>query len=271
MPQNLDKDGLRSKINSYELFFIDIWGVIHNGLQIFEDSIEVLENLKKNNKEFVLLTNAPRPNSTVIDFLKKMGLKKFYEDVYTSGEASLKYLMENFLNAKFYHIGPPRDFDLFKRFEQNKVSNINQADYFICTGLFEDHETKLEYYKDLLEKFSNKKFVCTNPDLIVDRGDVREFCAGSVAKIFEEIGGKVIYFGKPYPPVYNLSANINGKNVLCIGDNMNTDIKGANIQNFDNLLITSGIHKKELSIHKIDKLEKKYGVSVNYTQTKLKW
>ena len=271
MPQNLDKDGLRSKINSYELFFIDIWGVIHNGLQIFEDSIEVLENLKKNNKEFVLLTNAPRPNSTVIDFLKKMGLKKFYEDVYTSGEASLKYLMENFLNSKFYHIGPPRDFDLFKRFEQNKVSNINQADYFICTGLFEDHETKLEYYKDLLEKFSNKKFVCTNPDLIVDRGDVREFCAGSVAKIFEEIGGKVIYFGKPYPPVYNLSANINGKNVLCIGDNMNTDIKGANIQNFDNLLITSGIHKKELSSFNIDKLEKKYGVSVNYTQTKLKW
>ena len=271
MPQNLDKDGLRSKINSYELFFIDIWGVIHNGLQIFEDSIEVLENLKKNNKEFVLLTNARRPNSTVIDFLKKMGLKKFYEDVYTSGEASLKYLMENFLNAKFYHIGPPRDFDLFKRFEKNKVNNINQADYFICTGLFEDHETKLEYYKDLLEKFSNKKFVCTNPDLIVDRGDVREFCAGSVAKIFEEIGGKVIYFGKPYPPVYNLSANINGKNVLCIGDNMNTDIKGANIQNFDNLLITSGIHKKELSSFNIDKLEKKYGVSVNYTQTKLKW
>ena len=113
--------------------------------------------------------------------------------------------------------------------------------------------------------------MCTNPDLIVDRGDVREFCAGSVAKIFEEIGGKVIYFGKPYPPVYNLSAKINGKNVLCIGDNMNTDIKGANIQNFDNLLITSGIHKKELSILNIDKLEKKYGASVNYTQTKLKW
>ena len=76
MPQNLDKDGLRSKINSYELFFIDIWGVIHNGLQIFEDSIEVLENLKKNKKDFVLLTNAPRPNTTVIEFLKKMGLKK---------------------------------------------------------------------------------------------------------------------------------------------------------------------------------------------------
>ena len=113
--------------------------------------------------------------------------------------------------------------------------------------------------------------MCTNPDLIVDRGDVREFCAGSVAKIFEEIGGKVIYFGKPYPPVYNLSANISDKNILCVGDNMNTDIKGANIQKFDNLLITSGIHKEELTSFSISKLEKKYGVSVNYTQTKLKW
>ncbi len=271
MPQNLDKDGLRTKIDNYELFFIDIWGVIHNGLQIYEDSIEVLENLEKNNKEFVLLTNAPRPNSTVIDFLKKMGLKKFHENVYTSGEASLTYLMENFQNSKFYHIGPPRDFDLFKRFEQNKVYNIGQADYFICTGLFEDREIELDFYKVLLKEFSNKKFICTNPDLIVDRGDFREFCAGSVAKIFEQIGGKVIYFGKPHPAVYNLSANISNKNVLCIGDNMNTDIKGSNIQNFDNLLITSGIHKEELNNFNIEKLEKKYGVRVNYTQKKLKW
>ena len=271
MPQNLDKDGLRSRINNYDLFFIDIWGVVHNGLQIFQDSIEVLENLKINNKEFVLLTNAPRPNATVIEFLKKLGLNKFYENVYTSGEASLKFLIENFHNLKFYHIGPPNDFDLFKEFENNKVVNITKADYFICTGLFEDHETKLDYYRDLLLKFVNKKLICTNPDLIVDRGDKREFCAGSIAKIFEEIGGEVIYFGKPYSPVYNLSAKISNKKVLCIGDNMNTDIKGANNQKFDNLLITSGIHKNELNIGSIDKLEEKYGVKVNYIQTKLKW
>ena len=123
----------------------------------------------------------------------------------------------------------------------------------------------------MLLKFVNKKLICTNPDLIVDRGDKREFCAGSIAKIFEEIGGKVIYFGKPYSPVYNLSAKISNKKVLCIGDNMNTDIKGANNQKFDNLLITSGIHKNELNIGSIDKLEEKYGVKVNYIQTKLKW
>ena len=89
--------------------------------------------------------------------------------------------------------------------------------------------------------------ICTNPDLIVDRGDKREYCAGSIAKSFEEIDGKVIYFGKPYPPVYEIAADVNNKKILCIGDNLNTDIKGANIQNFDSLLITGGIHKQEIS------------------------
>ena len=91
MPQNLDKDGLRSKINSYELFFIDIWGVVHNGIKLFQNSINVLNELEKNKKEYVLLTNAPRPNSDVIKFLKKMGLDDGKcKKVYTSGEAALK-------------------------------------------------------------------------------------------------------------------------------------------------------------------------------------
>ena len=105
MPQNLDNPGLRSIFNQYNLFYIDIWGVIHNGVEIFNDSLEVLQNLKNENKEFVLLTNAPRPNLTVINFLKKIGLKDFHENVYTSGEASLKFLLNNFIDQKFFHIG----------------------------------------------------------------------------------------------------------------------------------------------------------------------
>ena len=113
--------------------------------------------------------------------------------------------------------------------------------------------------------------ICTNPDLVVDRGEVREFCAGVVAKIFEKLGGEVKYFGKPYPEVYEKAFNnLKGKKVICIGDNLNTDIKGANIQNFDSLLINNGIHKKEIS-NGIKELTKKYNVRVNYTQTELKW
>ena len=271
MIKNIDEFGLKSIVNDYDLFFIDIWGVIHNGINLHRNSIDVLENLSKKRKEFVLLTNAPRPNYVVVNFLKKMGLKKFFENVFTSGEASLKYLLKDLKNQKFYHIGPPKDFDLFKTFEKNKVLNIKEADYLLCSGLFDDHDNDLNYYINLLSKHTSKKMICTNPDLIVDRGDRREYCAGSIAKSFEEIKGKVIYFGKPYPPIYNLSANTKNKKVLCIGDNLNTDIKGANIQNYDSLLITSGVHRQEISKIKLSDVIKEYKVKIEYFQSELKW
>ncbi len=272
MTKNLDQSGLKSIVDSYDLLFIDIWGVVHNGIKLYDNSIEVLENLSNLNKEFILLTNAPRPSSTVVNFLKKMGLNKFFENVFTSGEAALKYLIKDLKNKKFFHIGPStRDFDLFKSFEKNKVLNIKDADYLLCSGLFDDHSDDLNYYKSLFSEHISKKMICTNPDLIVDRGDKREYCAGSVAKIFEEIKGEVIYFGKPYPPVYNLSSETKNKKVLCIGDNLNTDIKGANIQNYDSLLITSGIHRYEISKIKLNNVIEKYKAKVDYFQTDLKW
>ena len=112
--------------------------------------------------------------------------------------------------------------------------------------------------------------VCTNPDLIVDRGSEREFCAGSIAKIFEELGGQVDYFGKPYPLVYNQAKAVKNKKVLCIGDNLNTDIKGANIQNFNSLFISGGIHKNETK-NNINNLLESYNAKVDYVQSKLKW
>ena len=271
MVKNLDQEGLKSIVNRYDLFFIDLWGVVHNGIELYENSINVLDNLAAAKKDFVLLTNAPRPNATVINFLKKMGLKKYFENVFTSGEAAHKYLISELGKKNFFHIGPPRDFDLFKNIEKNNVLNIEDADYFLCTGLFEDQENDLNYYKKLLSNHTSKKMICTNPDLIVDRGEEREYCAGSVAKSFEEIKGEVIYFGKPHPPVYNLSTNIINKKVLCIGDNLNTDIKGANIQNFNSLLITNGIHRKEILDTELMSVLKKYETRVDYIQNNLKW
>ena len=271
MSKNLDEFGLKSIFNEYDLFFIDIWGVVHNGIKLYENAIKALGELSQNEKKFILLTNAPRPNLTVINTLKKMGLNNFSETVFTSGEASKRYLLENFNNKKFFHLGPPRDFDLFKTFENNKVLNIDDSDYLLCSGLFEEHEDDLGYYKTLLSKHTTKKMICTNPDLIVDRGDKREYCAGSIAKSFEEIDGEVIYFGKPYPPVYEIAADINNKKILCIGDNLNTDIRGANIQNFDSLLITGGIHRQEISKLSIENVLKNYDANINYFQKELKW
>ena len=271
MSKNLDESGLKSIFSEYDLFFIDIWGVVHNGIKLHENAVKVLNELSNNEKKFILLTNAPRPNLTVIHTLKKMGLNNFSDTVFTSGEASKRYLLENFNNKKFFHLGPPRDFDLFKTFEDNKVLNIDDSDYLLCSGLFEEHEDDLGYYKNLLSKHITKKMICTNPDLIVDRGDKREYCAGSIAKSFEEIEGEVIYFGKPYPPVYEISADVNNKKILCIGDNLNTDIKGANIQNFDSLLITGGIHRQEISKLSIENVLKNYEAKIDYFQKELKW
>ena len=141
----------------------------------------------------------------------------------------------------------------------------------LCTGLFDEHDKDLSFYKYLLESHTDKKMICTNPDLIVDKGNRRELCAGSVALVFEKIGGEVIYFGKPFPEVYNQAISNEGKRVLSIGDNLNTDIKGANLLNFNSLIISKGVHRDEIKKEGIDVVSKKYEVVVNFIQTELKW
>ena len=272
MTKNLDKEGLRSIAGHYQLFYIDLWGVIHNGIHLHKNAIIALKEIAKKNKDYVLLTNAPRPNSAVKTFLEKMGVEEQIRNhVFTSGEAALNYLKKNLINNFFFHIGPPKDFDLFQPFEKMKTNKIEQSEYILCTGLFENYNNDLQYYKDIFEKNLNKKLICTNPDLIVDRGNVRELCAGSVATIFEKMGGEVIYFGKPYPEVYNQSADNKNKKTLVIGDNLNTDIKGANLLNYDSLIISNGIHKNEIREEGIEKITRSYETICNYVQSELKW
>ena len=141
----------------------------------------------------------------------------------------------------------------------------------LCSGLFEEQGENLNYYKGLFKEHINKKMICTNPDLIVDKGERRELCAGSVALVFEKMGGEVVYFGKPFPEVYNQSIDNKEKKILSIGDNLNTDIKGANLLNYDSLIISNGVHKDEIKKEGIEIVSKKYEVVVTFIQTELKW
>jgi len=250
MTKNLDSIGLQSIADNYDLFYIDLWGVIHNGIKLHEGAIFTLKKLLEINKNFILLTNAPRPIQPVKEFLEKMGLeKKFRDKVFTSGEAALNFIKKFYSLKRFYHIGPPRDFDLFNDFRNNKSKEIDQCQYFLCTGLFDDYDQDLNYYKDLLEKHIDKKMICTNPDLIVDRGNRRELCA----------------------EVYNQSIDNKNKKILSIGDNLNTDIKGANLLNYDSLLISNGVHKNEIKDKGIEKISKQYESIVNFMQSDLTW
>jgi len=272
MTKNLDKEGLRSIADKYELFYIDIWGVVHNGIKIYQNAIIALHEILKLKKNFVLLTNAPRPNKNVRNFCEKLGMeKKLSNHIFTSGEVSLSYLKKNLYKQKFFHIGPPRDFDLFSDLKKDKTNKIEEASYLLCTGLFDEQKTDLNFYKDILVNSLSKKMICTNPDLIVDKGNLRELCAGSVAMVFEKMGGEVIYFGKPYPEVYNQSIDNKNKKILSIGDNFNTDIKGANLLNYDTLIISSGIHQNEIKKNGIEATSKSYEAICNYIQSELKW
>ena len=265
--------GLSVIYHKYDVFFIDLWGVVHNGIHLYPGAIEVLENLNKLNKRFVLMSNAPRPSKNVEKFLLNLKMDKiFVKTVFTSGEAALKSLEKNIYGEKFYHLGPKRDNDLFKGFEKNKRS-LEESDFILCTGLFENKEDSLDFYKDLLQKHIQQNMICTNPDLVVHRGSNKEYCAGTLAAIFEKLGGKVVYFGKPYPAIYNFCIKKN-ETVLVIGDNIRTDIKGANNMKFNSLFITGGIHKDEflnLSPDKYDKILEKYKTKADYYQEKLTW
>ena len=265
--------GLNEVQSKYDAFFIDLWGVIHNGIQPYPDAICVLENLNKLNKRFVFMSNAPRPSKNVEKFLLKLKIdKNLIKNIFTSGEAALQSLQKSSFGKNFYHLGPERDVSLFKGFEKNK-KNIENADFILCTGFLDNYEDSLEYYKKILQSYTKLVMVCTNPDLVVHRGKKQEYCAGTLAEIFKQLGGKIIYFGKPYPEIYNFCIKQN-ETVLVIGDNIRTDIKGANNMNFDSLFITNGIHKEEFlksKPQKYDEILNKYGTKTNYYQERLIW
>jgi|TARA_X000001036_G_scaffold373884_1_gene362001 HAD superfamily hydrolase (TIGR01459 family) len=256
---------------NYDTFVIDLWGVIHNGVMLNPKAIDVIDNLSTNSKKIVFLSNAPRPSSKVINFLLKMKMdKKYLANVMTSGEAAMYAINKNQFGKTFFHLGPPRDTSVFEKVKNNQV-NLESCDFILCTGLFDEHESDLNYYKKFLENQITKKLICTNPDLTVHRGNVEELCAGSVAKVFEELGGEVVYFGKPHKEVYNMCFNADEK-VLAIGDNLRTDIKGANNLNIDCIFISEGVHRDEYSnISELNDLLKRYKVKANFFQRELKW
>ena len=276
-----DLKHLSQVFDAYDTFVIDLWGVIHNGLKLNDKAMEAVIQLNKNSKKIIFLSNAPRPSAKVVDFLIKMKMDRNYlSNVMTSGEAAMKAINQNKFGKKFFHLGPPRDSSIFEKVKDN-LTTINNCDFILCTGLFDEdepnldklqlHENDLDYYKNFLIKHVSKKLVCTNPDLTVHRGDKEEYCAGYIAKIFEELGGKVTYYGKPHKEIYKMCFKENEK-VLVIGDNLRTDIRGANNLKKDCLFVSNGVHRNEFTNNlELEKLINKYKVNVNYFQKELQW
>ena len=256
---------------NYDTYIIDLWGVVHNGVKLNTRAVEAVKNLVESKKKVIFLSNAPRPSKEVKKFLQKLNMEDQYlQNIMTSGEAAMLALQKESYGKFFYHLGPERDNSVFYKIKKNKTT-LEKCNFILCTGLFDDRERDLNYYQNLLKNHTSKKLICTNPDLTVHRGEIEEYCAGSIAKIFESLGGKVIYFGKPYKEIYKMCFSKEEK-VIAIGDNLNTDIKGANEMKIDSIFISNGVHRSEFNQEdELRELYNKYNVSSKYYQPELIW
>ena len=284
LPEELKK--FKSISNMYDVYFVDLWGVIHNGISLFENAITVLDELKKQQKNVVLISNAPRSSDTVKQFLKKLKFDlELFDLLVTSGDVTKNYIHKN-QKKIFYHLGPVKDNDLFKGIN-NISSDINKTQEIICTGLVDEIGHNISDYENLFKNWilKEKTFVCANPDEEVSRGNNIEFCAGALAKYYKKLGGTVLYFGKPYEEIYkyaklNIEKKtgliIEKKRILAIGDNLKTDIHGAQNFNIDSLLILNGIYKdffrdNNLNFDKLLKSNEMESLRIKKFQQELNW
>ncbi len=242
--------------NKYDCFFIDLWGVVHNGVSLFKNVKETL-NFLKENKDVFFLTNAPRRSHVIKEQLLNFGIESFlYNDVISSGEITWQRLKEK-KELNCFLIGPPRDYHLIEGLNLNIVKDPKSVDIIINTGPWGDNDILDNYIPVLnqLIKF-DPIMICSNPDKTVIRGEKFMICAGLLAEYYQKIGGKVEFYGKPHSEIYEFTyLKIKNKTsqILVIGDSLENDIKGANLQNIDSLLITSGIHREVNNESGVDK------------------
>lgn len=245
----------------YDAVFCDLWGCLHNGKEPFPEAVAALQAARRGGVKVILLTNAPRPRGSVVAQLDRMAVPRdAWDDVATSGDATQYALFSGTFGTKAFFIGAEKDEAFFTDLPAGLVAAAiarvpaEEAEVMICTGLAHDlTETPDDYKLPLLRaKNSGLTMLCANPDIIVDYGSQRLYCAGALAAAYEAMGGATLYFGKPHPPVYDLARRRLGElgaarnpQILCIGDGIGTDIQGGMAEGLDTLFVTGGISATE--------------------------
>jgi HAD superfamily hydrolase (TIGR01459 family) len=232
----------------YRLILCDIWGVVHNGVELYPGAAKRLRQWRGEGRCVVLLTNAPRTAEAVEQQLARLGLpREAFDSVATSGEAGIEVL--NRVGAPVGFIGTAADREVL---EGRGVRIADDDDYaeLACTGTREG-EPEPQAYRSELERLVDRDvhMHCLNPDRLVIRGGVPEACAGAIADIFQMLGGRVTWYGKPFPAIYRHALHRAGDppkdEVLAVGDGLHTDILGAARMGFDTVFVSGGINEGE--------------------------
>lgn len=271
----------------YDVILSDVWGVVHNGVSNWPDACTALARFRQGGGTVVLISNAPRPGERLKAQLDGFKVpREGYDAIVSSGDVTVSEIVAR-SGEPVFHIGPARDYSLFDGLDAPRVA-AEEASYVVCSGLFDDDTETPDDYRPTLETMLERKLlmICANPDVVVERGDHLVYCAGAIADLYGELGGEVLYAGKPYAPIYERALAkaeaLRGsptplKRVLAIGDSIRTDVTGAQRLGIDCLFITSGIHAEELGgrhdpdLITLQRLFKEAGVNPRSVTRTLVW
>jgi HAD superfamily hydrolase (TIGR01459 family) len=243
----------------YRALFVDIWGVVHDGVAAFKSAGRALRQAREAGKAVILISNAPRLSSEIPAQFARIGVDPGIHDaIVTSGDTA-RAIIGRWAGGgtlRLHHIGPERHLSVFEGLAIERVG-VGQASHVVCTGLVDDETETPDDYMPLLEDIAARglAFLCANPDHVVQRGDKLIYCAGALAERLERLGREVIYSGKPYAPIYELALERAGRalgralakrEILAIGDGLRTDMLGAERFGVASLFIASGIHAGEV-------------------------
>jgi len=277
-------EGLRDLVGNVEVVLSDIWGVVHNGLEAFPEACEALRSFRTRGGVVILITNAPRPADSVQRQLRKLHIAdETYDAIVSSGDLTRHFVADH-PGKKMFWLGPERDSSIHRGLDA-VIAPLEQADYIVCTGLFDDETESAEDYRAMMLQAHARKLtlVCANPDIVVERGDRLIYCAGAIAELYRELGGEVIFYGKPHQPIYQramaLAAERRGhpaelSRVLAIGDSVRTDLAGAHGFGIDCLFVTRGIHSEEFEgVDQLDpaSVRKLFGHPPRALMRELRW
>ncbi len=241
----------------YDALFVDLWGCVHDGLRPFPAAIEALSGYRAGGGIVILVTNSPRSREGVEAQLQTIGLpRSTWDAIATSGDSARSALFQGVVGTRVWFMGQPHDQAFFQppRILQNplEISQVplEQAEGIVCCGPSDPYADP-STWQDELEMAQRRglKLLCANPDIVVDRGERREWCAGALAQLYTQLGGESLYFGKPHAPIYALARrrlaalhpSIPDQRILAIGDGILTDIAGAAGQKLSSLFITGGL------------------------------
>ncbi len=283
MPQPRFIDGLSEIASTYDALLCDAWGVIHDGVRVFPGVAAALREFRRARGPVLVLTNAPRPSAIIPGQLDRLGLpREAYDGVVTSGDAT-RAAIAAMAPRRAYKLGPDKDDGLYEGLEV-AFAPIEEAGYIICTGLFDDQRETPGDYRGLLETAASRglPMICANPDIVVRWGGRLVYCAGALAELYESLGAKVIYGGKPHAQIYDVAfaalSRVTGRaidrsRILAVGDGLRTDIAGANAQGLDALYVAGdgGVHEGAADAHSINAALERSGAHAKYVTRGVVW